>query len=95
VTPERAVEINSVVAMIAASAVAAHEAAGEPSPIVLVPMVQTVVSNPKSTDKLLEGVLGALPEPKSPGQGRRKPRRASSATEGVEAKSSDSSENTP
>jgi len=95
VTPERAVEINSVVAMIAASTVAAHEAAGEPSPIVLVPMVQTVVSNPKSTDKLLEGVLDALPEPKSPGQGRRKPRRASSATEGVEAKSSDSSENTP
>ena len=32
VTPERAVEINSVVAKIAASTVAAHEAAGEPSP---------------------------------------------------------------
>ena len=95
VTPERAVEINSVVAKIAASTVAAHEAAGEPSPIVLVPMVQTVVSKSPSNDKLLEGVLDALPEPKAPGQGRRKPRRATSAPEGVETNSSESFQNTP
>lgn len=92
VTPERAVEINSVVAMIAASTVAAHEAAGEPSPIVLVPMVQTVVPTAQSTDALLEGVLDALPEPKAPGEGRRKPRRATSATVIADATSSDSSE---
>ena len=77
VTPESASAINSVVAKIAASTVAAHEAAGEPSPIVLtaVPREAAPVAD---TEKLLETVLEALPEPKAPGQGRRKPRRVTS-----------------
>jgi ribonuclease E len=81
VTPERAVELGSVITKIAASTVAAHEAAGEPSPIVL-PSVKAVESNTADlgqTEKLLEAVLDALPEPKAPGQGRRKPRRATSS----------------
>ncbi|MEI6591051.1 MAG: Rne/Rng family ribonuclease, partial [Actinomycetes bacterium] len=88
VTPERAVEINSLVAQIAASTVAAHEAAGEPSPIVLSPVVKapkvsgavksgSVDSQPEVASKL-EAVLESLPEPKGPGQGRRRPRRATS-----------------
>ncbi len=83
VTPERASEINSVVAKIAASTMAAHEAAGEPSPIALTGAQRgepvgfgAQVENPK-TDSLLESVLEALPEPKGPGQGRRKSRRVS------------------
>ena len=95
VTAEKAVELGSVISKIAASTVAAHEAAGEPSPIVLPPVkanedapsadnkpeaAAEVASNP---EKLLEAVLEALPEPAAPGQGRtngrRKPRRASSA----------------
>ena len=80
VTPERAVELNSVITKIAASTVAAHEAAGEESPISL-PTAKVVADvQPKvETEKLLEAVLEALPEPKAPGQGRRKPRRATSA----------------
>lgn len=77
VTPESASAINSVVAKIAASTVAAHEAAGEPSPIVLT-AVPREVTPAADTEKLLETVLEALPEPKAPGQGRRKPRRVTS-----------------
>jgi len=81
VTPERAVEINSLVAKIAASTVAAHEAAGEPSPIVLPVIANALTVPPKAvasgSGKTLESVLDALPEPKAPGQGRR--RRVSSA----------------
>ena len=80
VTPESAVELGSVITKIAASTVAAHEAAGEPSPIVVPQSVEPAESqavsadeNP-STEQLLESVLDALPEPKAPGQGKRKPR---------------------
>jgi len=70
VTAERAQEINNVMTQIAASTVAAHEAAGESSPITL--------PAAKKSEDLLEAVLDALPEPKAAGQGRRKPRRATS-----------------
>jgi len=94
VTPERAVEINSLVAKIAASTVAAHEAAGEPSPIVLpviaVPETETSSAPKVDAEKLLESVLDALPEPKPAGQGRR--RRVSSA--GIANNSSQTNENT-
>ena len=81
VTAESANALSSVIGKIAASTVAAHEAAGEPSPIVLTPSSSNTDSKHASddTEKLLESVLEALPEPKAPGQGRRKPRRASSA----------------
>ena len=92
VTPERAVELGSVITKIAASTVAAHEAAGEPSPIVL-PSVKAAESNTSSdqvqTEKLLEAVLDALPEPKAPGQGRRKPRRATSSASAPQVKQSE------
>ena len=94
VTPEKAVELGSVISKIAASTVAAHEAAGEPSPIVLPPVKineDAPSAEPSSSadaaagsspEQLLEAVLDALPEPAAPGQGktqgRRKPRRASS-----------------
>ena len=94
VTPERAVEINSLVAKIAASTVAAHEAAGEPSPIVLPPIVlvekESTSAPAAETEKLLESVLDALPEPKPAGQGRR--RRVSSAD--IANKTSSKDENT-
>lgn len=73
VTAERAVEINNVMTQIAASTVAAHEAAGETSPIAM-----PVAKSKPATADMLEAVLDALPEPKAPGQGRRKPRRATS-----------------
>jgi ribonuclease E len=73
VTPERAVEINSVLAQIAAGTIAQHEAAGES---VDLPLPAVTESNP---EQLLEAVLDALPEPKAPGQGRRKGRRATSS----------------
>lgn len=83
VTAESANALSSVIGKIAASTVAAHEAAGEPSPIVLTPVAGNSTEANSATkpaaDKLLESVLDALPEPKAPGQGRRKPRRASSA----------------
>jgi len=80
VTAESANALSSVIGKIAASTVAAHEAAGEPSPIVLPAGSNDVKdSAPAETGKLLESVLDALPEPKAPGQGRRKPRRATSA----------------
>ncbi|MEY4639541.1 MAG: hypothetical protein RLY13_539 [Actinomycetota bacterium] len=85
VTAERAVEINNVMTQIAASTVAAHEAAGESSPITLPATkagdkTSNSVANTDTpaAEKMLEAVLDALPEPKAPGQGRRKPRRASS-----------------
>ena len=77
VTAERAVELGSVITKIAASTVAAHEAAGEPSPIVA-PIIKDAgdgpAPEPAQANDLLESVLEALPEPKAPGQGRRKPR---------------------
>jgi ribonuclease E len=84
VTAERAVEINNVMTQIAASTVAAHEAAGESSPITLPAAKLKGDSGANTNDapaaeKMLEAVLDALPEPKAPGQGRRKPRRATSA----------------
>jgi len=90
VTAERALEINSVMTKIAASTVAAHEAAGESSPITLAGAKSSDSSRNKAAnsdsgsganrdaDKMLEAVLDALPEPKAPGQGRRKSRRATS-----------------
>lgn len=78
VTPERAVEINSVMTQIAASTVAAHEAAGEESPIKL-PKKGKDSKAGEGAEQLLEAVLDALPEPKAAGQGRRKPRRATSS----------------
>jgi ribonuclease E len=83
VTAERAVEINNVMTQIAASTVAAHEAAGESSPITLPAAKSAGDSGAKTSagataEKTLEAVLDALPEPKAPGQGRRKPRRATS-----------------
>ena len=74
VTAERAVELGSVISKIAASTVAAHEAAGEPSLI----QWDTKSKTKSKTEDSLEAVLEALPEPKAPGQGRRKPRRATS-----------------
>jgi len=83
VTAESANALSSVIGKIAASTVAAHEAAGEPSPIVLTPVAgsstESNSAEKPAAEKLLESVLDALPEPKAPGQGRRKPRRASSA----------------
>lgn len=75
VTPERASEIGNVIGKIAASTVAAHEAAGEPSLIILNPAPAKPAAEPENNEKLLESVLEALPEPKAPGQGRRKSRR--------------------
>jgi ribonuclease E len=94
VTPERAVELNNVIGKIAASTVAAHEAAGEESPIVLPNAKISVESaQPAETEKLLEAVLDALPEPKAPGQGRRKPRRATSGAVAAPVADASSSEN--
>ena len=87
VTPERAVELGSVITKIAASTVAAHEAAGEPSPIV-VPASQDADQQPESAaESILDAVVEALPEPKGPGQGKRKPRsrRGSSQNNGNNA----------
>ena len=94
VTPERAVELNNVIGKIAASTVAAHEAAGEESPIVLPnTKISAESAQPAETEKLLEAVLDALPEPKAPGQGRRKPRRATSGAAVAPVTEASSSEN--
>jgi ribonuclease E len=94
VTPERAVELNNVIGKIAASTVAAHEAAGEESPIVLpTSKISDESAQPVETEKLLEAVLDALPEPKAPGQGRRKPRRATSGAAAAPVADTSSSEN--
>ncbi len=94
VTPERAVELNNVIGKIAASTLAAHEAAGEESQIVLPNAKISVESaQPAETEKLLEAVLDALPEPKAPGQGRRKPRRATSGASSAPVGETSSSEN--
>ena len=77
VTAESASALNSVIGKIAASTVAAHEAAGEPSPIVLTSVPAKEDKAAPAVESLLESVLEALPEPKAPGQGRRKPRRVS------------------
>jgi ribonuclease E len=104
VTPERANEINSVVAKIAASTIAAHEAAGEES---LIPVVKhetqtesafgdsdqssDVVTKDVPAEALLGAVLEALPEPTPPGQSRRKSRRVTTTTitTGNETKNTD------
>ena len=96
VTPEKAAELGSVISKIAASTVAAHEAAGEESVIPLPKLdvpnqpdatletesTPTSETGSAETEKILDAVLEALPEPAAPGegrpQGRRKPRRASS-----------------
>jgi ribonuclease E len=46
----------------------------------------------QDAEQILEGVLGALPEPKQPGQGRGRSRRASSSGTTTPAAASDSSE---
>ncbi|MEN9957429.1 MAG: hypothetical protein RIR46_1037 [Actinomycetota bacterium] len=69
VTPERAIEINNVVAQIAASTLNSQENAVE----------KETSSAVKGTDGAIEtgldSVLVALPEPTAPGQGRKKSRR--------------------
>jgi ribonuclease E len=85
VTPERANEINSVVAKIAASTIAAHEAAGEES---MIPAVKSGEQAEVAT--ALDAVLEALPEPTAPGQSRRKSRRVTTNT----ITTGDSSQNT-
>jgi hypothetical protein len=67
VTPERAVEINSVMAKIAASTLGLTKASGE-------------AEAPKDKDTKnpgLKSILDSLPEPKP--QGKAKPRRATSS----------------
>lgn len=80
VTPERAMEMNNVMSKIAASTIAAHEAAGESSPIKL-PKAKTGSGGKAKAESgaLLNAVLDALPEPKAHGEGKRKPRRATSS----------------
>ena len=69
VTPERAIEINNVVAQIAASTLnsAENSAAKAAS--------SANKANENSSQGDLASVLGALPEPTAPGQGRKKSRR--------------------
>jgi ribonuclease E len=86
VTPERANEINSVVAKIAASTIAAHEAAGEQSLISALKVndgdasAPSVKAHTQDPVNALDAVLEALPEPTAPGQGRRKSRRVTTQT---------------
>ena len=81
VTPERAVEINNVVAKIAASTLAAHEAAGEDSPLAEIARTDAAAQSesgsyqPSEGAALLDAVLEALPEPVQPGQSKRRSRR--------------------
>jgi ribonuclease E len=73
VTGERAAELGNALTKIAASTLAASEAAGETSPIVAV-VASTDKPAAAEPSELLESVLDALPEPKAHGQGRRRPR---------------------
>jgi ribonuclease E len=73
VTGERAAEVGNALTKIAASTLAAHEAAGETSPIVA-PVSQVDAAESVESNELLDSVLDALPQPKAPGQGRRRPR---------------------
>jgi ribonuclease E len=76
VSAEQAQQLGNVITAIAASTAAAHEAAGEESPIPL-PVTKTEENQAQTSAgpaDLLESVLDALPEPKQPGQGKRKPR---------------------
>jgi ribonuclease E len=80
VTPERAMEMNNVMSKIAASTIAAHEAAGESSPIKLPKAKGGSGAKAKAeSGALLDAVLDALPAPKAHGEGKRKPRRATSS----------------
>ncbi|CAB4683586.1 MAG: Rne/Rng family ribonuclease [Actinobacteria bacterium] len=73
VTGERAAEVGNALTKIAASTLAASEAAGETSPIVAA-VAATDKPDAAESSELLESVLDALPEPKAHGQGRRRPR---------------------
>ena len=73
VTGERAAELGNALTKIAASTLAASEAAGETSPIVAA-VAATEKPDAAESSELLESVLDALPEPKAHGQGRRRPR---------------------
>ncbi len=73
VTGERAAELGNALTKIAASTLAASEAAGETSPIVAT-VAETEKPAVAEPNELLESVLEALPEPKAHGQGRRRPR---------------------
>ncbi len=88
VTPEKAAELGSVISKIAASTVAAHEAAGEESVIALPKLdlpeqdAPAAKSNSSAaevgsteTEKILDAVLESLPEPAAPGEGRPQGRR--------------------
>lgn len=77
VTPERAEEINSVVAKIAASTLG--KGAGKPSKV--------QKTEPESTNSALDSILEALPEPKPEAKpAPKKPRRASSSGKVDQAK---------
>jgi ribonuclease E len=69
VTPERAIEINNVVAQIAASTLNTQESSAAKS------TDSAAKSTESSPETVLDSVLGALPEPTAPGQGRKKSRR--------------------
>ncbi|MEY3663699.1 MAG: hypothetical protein RI919_1215 [Actinomycetota bacterium] len=69
VTPERAIEINNVVAQIAASTLNSQENTSDQAATT---QVKATSSTPET---VLDSVLGALPEPAAPGQGRKKSRR--------------------
>ncbi|MFM2184699.1 MAG: hypothetical protein RIS55_347 [Actinomycetota bacterium] len=69
VTPERAMEINNVVAQIAASTLNNQDNASEKA------SVSAAKAAENSSETVLDSVLGALPEPAAPGQGRKKSRR--------------------
>ena len=69
VTPERAIEINNVVAQIAASTLNSQENSAEPA------ATSAAKAAENTPETVLDSVLGALPEPTPPGQGRKKSRR--------------------
>ncbi len=69
VTPERAIEINNVVAQIAASTLNSQENTSDQA------ATTQVKATSNTPETVLDSVLGALPEPAAPGQGRNKSRR--------------------